>query len=62
MRNGGFGEAVLAYLAEHHPSVAAAVRILAIPDQFVTHGPVAQLKHDCRIDADAIREAATHNS
>ena len=62
VRNGGFGEAVLAYLAEHHPSVAAAVRILAIPDQFVTHGPVAQLKHDCRIDADAIREAATHNS
>ena len=57
VRNGGFGEAVLTYIAEHHPAAAAAVRILAIPDQFVTHGPVAQLKHDCRIDADAIRQA-----
>lgn len=58
VRNGGFGEAVLAYLAEHWPAAAAAVRILAIPDAFVTHGPVPQLKHDCRIDADAMREAA----
>ncbi len=58
VRNGGFGEAVLAYLAEHSPAAAAAVRILAIPDAFVTHGPVPQLKHDCRIDADAMREVA----
>ena len=58
VRNGGFGEAVLAYLAEHWPAAAAAVRILAIPDAFVTHGPVPQLKHDCRIDADAMREVA----
>lgn len=58
VRNGGFGEAVLAYLAEHWPAAVAAVRILAIPDAFVTHGPVPQLKHDCRIDADAMREVA----
>ncbi|MCR5444626.1 MAG: 1-deoxy-D-xylulose-5-phosphate synthase [Bacteroidales bacterium] len=57
VRMGGFGEAVLAYLAEHHPEVASTVRILAIPDHFVAHGPVPQLKHDCRIDADAIRNA-----
>lgn len=61
VRNGGFGEAVLAYMAEHWPAAAAAVRILAIPDAFVTHGPVPQLKHDCRIDADAMREVAELN-
>lgn len=57
VRNGGFGEAVREYFAERHPEVVAKVRILAIPDAFVTHGPVSQLKHDCHIDADAMREA-----
>ncbi|MBR4739531.1 MAG: 1-deoxy-D-xylulose-5-phosphate synthase [Bacteroidales bacterium] len=57
VRKGGFGEAVMEYFAEHHPEVVSSVRILAIPDEFVTHGPVAQLKHDCRIDAAAIAEA-----
>lgn len=57
VRNGGFGEAVMEYFAEHHPEVVPAVRILAIPDEFVTHGPVAQLKHDCHIDAEAIARA-----
>ena len=57
MRLGGFGEAVTEYFAEHHPEVVPAVRILAIPDAFVTHGSVPQLKHDCRIDADALRNA-----
>ena len=58
VRAGGFGEAVMEYFAARHPAVVAQVRILAIPDEFVTHGPVAQLKHDCHIDADAIRAAA----
>ena len=56
-RMGGFGEAVTEYFAEHHPEAVPTVRILAIPDNFVTHGPVPQLKHDCHIDADAIRES-----
>ena len=60
VRKGGFGEAVMEYFAEHHTAVVPVVRILAIPDEFITHGPVPQLKHDCRIDADAIR--ATLNS
>ena len=58
VRAGGFGEAVMEYFAARHPAVVGQVRILAIPDEFVTHGPVAQLKHDCHIDADAIRAAA----
>ena len=57
VRMGGFGEAVRDYFAEQHPEVVSVVRILAIPDEFVTHGPVPQLKHYCRIDADAIRES-----
>lgn len=57
IRSGGFGEAVMDYLAEHHPQVAETVRILAIPDQFVTHGPVPQLKHDCGIDRQAMLDA-----
>ena len=57
IRKGGFGEAVVEYLAERHPESVAACRILAVNDEFVTHGPVEQLKHDCGIDADAIREA-----
>lgn len=57
VRKGGFGEAVMEYFAEHHPQVVPAVRILALPDEFITHGPVPQLKHDCRIDKEAIRNA-----
>ena len=57
VRMGGFGEAVLAYFAEHHPEQAANIRVLAIPDEFITHGTVPQLKAICHIDADAIREA-----
>lgn len=57
VRQGGFGEAVEVYLAEHHPELSGHVRVLAIPDTFVPHGSVAQLKHDCRIDIDAIRDA-----
>ncbi|MBR1783920.1 MAG: 1-deoxy-D-xylulose-5-phosphate synthase [Bacteroidales bacterium] len=57
VRMGGFGEAVASYMAQRHPGAVSALRLLAIPDEFVAHGPVARLKKDCRIDADAIREA-----
>lgn len=58
VRLGGFGEAVLDYFATNHPSMVDQVRILAIPDKFITHGNVPQLKHDCRIDLQAIISAA----
>ncbi len=61
VRKGGFGEAVVDYLAEHHPEEVVKVKILAIGDEFVTHGPVSQLKHDCGIDLDAMRKAVTTN-
>ena len=58
-RNGGFGEAVSQYLVENYPHLADKITILASPDQFITHGTVAQLKHDCGIDTDAIVAAAS---
>ena len=58
VKSGGFGEAVETYFAEHHPEQSANIRILAIPDKFVTHGSVAQLKRDCAIDKQALIESA----
>jgi len=58
-RIGGFGEAVTEYYAEKHPETVRNITILAIPDEFVTHGSVARLKADCRIDKAAIIDAAT---
>lgn len=55
---GGFGEAVETYLVEHHPEQTSKITILAIPDKFVTHGSVQQLKHDCHIDQEALISAA----
>lgn len=53
-RLGGFGEAVMEYFAEQHPQMVDRIKILAIPDEFITHGSVAQLKADCHIDRAAI--------
>ena len=58
-RLGGFGEAVIEYYAKNNPDIIHNITILAIPDKFVTHGSVAQLKSDCRIDKAAIIDAAT---
>ncbi|MBP3741154.1 MAG: 1-deoxy-D-xylulose-5-phosphate synthase [Bacteroidales bacterium] len=58
-RMGGFGEAVTEYYAEKHPETVRNITILAIPDEFVTHGSVARLKADCHIDKAAIIDAAT---
>ena len=53
-RLGGFGESVMEYFAERHPQMVDRIKILAIPDEFITHGSVAQLKADCHIDRTAI--------
>lgn len=55
---GGFGESVMEYFAEHHPEQISRTRIFAIPDRFITHGSVAQLKSDCHIDKQALISAA----
>ncbi|MBP5678055.1 MAG: hypothetical protein J6W88_06130 [Bacteroidales bacterium] len=62
VKKGGLGSAVLEYFAtvkSANPSaVIPPVTVLGIPDQFVTHGPVAQLHKDCGIDLDSILAAA----
>ena len=55
VRKGGFGSAVLEYFAAHH--IDLPVTVLGLPDQFVTHGSVAQLKADCGIDVNGIVNA-----
>lgn len=55
VRKGGFGSAVLEYFAAH--DIHLPVTLLGLPDQFVTHGSVAQLKADCNIDVEGIVKA-----
>ena len=53
---GGLGSAVAEWIAENGAGLT--LKRLGIPDTFVDHGTVAELKHQCRIDADAILHAA----
>ena len=52
---GGFGSAVAEYLAEKGSRVP--VRRLGVPDRWVMHGSVSQLREECGIDAVAIVRA-----
>lgn len=62
--NGGFGSAVSEWCRDNASGVA--VRTLGAPDTWVTHGTVAELKHECGYDSEgiesAILSALTHNS
>ncbi|MGN1262809.1 MAG: transketolase C-terminal domain-containing protein, partial [Prevotella sp.] len=51
-RNGGFGSAVLEWMADH--GYTPHITRLGLPDTFVEHGTVAQLQHITGIDKDAI--------
>lgn len=55
VRNGGLGSAVLEWLNDHHyyPQVVR----LGLPDTFVEHGTVEELRHITGIDAEAIANA-----
>jgi 1-deoxy-D-xylulose-5-phosphate synthase len=52
---GGFGSAILEFMAEHHYS--AQVKILGIPDRLVEHGTLKELHHECGYDAAGIKNA-----
>jgi 1-deoxy-D-xylulose-5-phosphate synthase len=52
---GGFGSAVLEFLADHGQHVA--VRRLGIPDRVVEHGSQDQLYKECGFDAEGIAQA-----
>ena len=55
MRPGGFGSAVLEWMSDH--GFAPKVTRLGLPDEFVEHGTVDELRHIVGIDADAIAKA-----
>lgn len=51
---GGLGNAVLEFIADH--GYKTDVKRIGIPDAFVTHGTVAQLRKLCGMDAESIAE------
>lgn len=55
VRNGGFGSAVCEWLQDNHYTLP--VSRLGIPDRFVTHGTVAELKAIVGIDMKGIEKA-----
>ena len=52
--NGGFGSAVVEYLSDHNAKVQ--VHRVGIPDEFVQHGTIPQLRKITHTDADSIAE------
>ena len=55
VRSGGFGSAVLEWMADHGHQCRI-IRI-GLPDMFVEHGTVDELRHITGTDADAIAAA-----
>lgn len=52
---GGFGSAVTEWLRDNHFEIP--VTVLGAPDSWVSHGTVAELKHDCGYDSVGIETA-----
>lgn len=50
--NGGLGSAVTEWLSEHN--YQSTVKRIGVPDRFIAHGTVAQLKKICGMDSDSI--------
>lgn len=55
VRTGGMGSAVLEWMSDHGHQLH--IERLGLPDTFVEHGTVAQLRHIVGLDAEAIRQA-----
>ena len=53
VRNGGFGSAVLEWFNDH--GYAPSVQRMGLPDEFVTHGPVNELRRIVGLDAPHIK-------
>lgn len=54
VRNGGFGSAVLEWFNDH--GYAPSVRRMGLPDEFVTHGSVDELRRIVGLDASHIKQ------
>ena len=55
-QRGGFGDAVLALLAEH--GVDLPVRRIGVPDRVIEHGSPAEVLAEIGLDVDGIERAA----
>ena len=55
VRSGGFGSAVLEWMSDH--GFSPKMTRLGLPDKFIEHGTVEQLRHITGMDADAIAAA-----
>ena len=59
MVNGGFGSSVAEYFHScQYSSNVPNIIMLGVPDNFITHGTVPQLKKICGFDVDGIVSAA----
>ena len=54
VRNGGFGSAVLEWFNDH--GYTPSVQRMGLPDEFVTHGPVDELRKIVGLDASHIKQ------
>jgi 1-deoxy-D-xylulose-5-phosphate synthase len=54
---GGFGSAVLEFIAGHRIKGFINIKLLGIPDQFITQGPRELLLQQCGLDVDGICRA-----
>jgi len=61
VRLGGLGSAVVEYYSTKANSQQPDIRILGLPDAYVTHGSVARLQQDCALDPASIARAAAEN-
>ena len=59
-RAGGFGSAILEWMSDHDKDVT--VKRVGLPDRFIEHGTVEQLRHIAGTDVDAIVDAITDTS
>ena len=53
-RNGGFGSAILEWMSDH--GYSPAITRMGLPDTFIEHGTVAQLRKIAGIDKESIRK------
>ena len=58
VRRGGFGTAVLEWMADH--GATCRITRLGLPDEFVEHGSLPELHHLCGIDKEGIMRALTN--
>ena len=59
VRNGGLGSAVVEWMNDH--GYSPSVTRMGLPDQFVEHGTVGELRKIVGMDVEAIREEINHN-